>query len=350
MQTTLYFNNGSSDKIYQANIIESDEGFLVNFAYGRRGNALKSGSKTNNPVDKDKAQAIFDKLIKSKVAKGYTPDSSNGSVYSAVDNEKSNIDCQLLNPVDEKEATLLCYNDDYLMQEKFDGIRQPLQKTNDKVQGINRKGLYVGLSETVANVLKSCPYASITLDGEGMGDSNNVFDILELDGKSLTHLPYQDRYDTLIALDMDFAVLNPVKSAYTTDAKLALLAVVKKRNGEGVVFKRKLAPYKAGRPSSGGDQLKFKFYAQASVIVSGLNDSKRSVQISVLDDNGSKKLVGNVTIPPNYDVPDIGQIVEVRYLYAYPGEGSLYQPNYLGVRTDKELPDIHQSLKFKPNS
>ena len=43
--------------------------------------------------------------------------------------------------------------------------------------------------------------------------------------------------------------------------------------------------------------------------------------------------VGNVTIPANKDIPKEGQIVEVRYLYAYRG-GSLFQPTYLGPRTD----------------
>ena len=41
------------------------------------------------------------------------------------------------------------------------------------------------------------------------------------------------------------------------------------------------------------------------------------------------------------------QIVEVRYLYAYPG-GSLYQPVYLGARDDIQLDDCTiQQLKFK---
>lgn len=41
--------------------------------------------------------------------------------------------------------------------------------------------------------------------------------------------------------------------------------------------------------------------------------------------------VGNVTIPVNFDVPNEGDLVEVRYLYAFPG-GSLFQPVYLGSR------------------
>ena len=48
--------------------------------------------------------------------------------------------------------------------------------------------------------------------------------------------------------------------------------------------------------------------------------------------------MGKVTIPPNYDVPAIGDLVEVRYLYAYRG-GAVYQPTYLGKRNDSDLTD-----------
>lgn len=36
-KVTLYFREGSSDKVYQASIEPTAGGFLVNFAYGRRG-------------------------------------------------------------------------------------------------------------------------------------------------------------------------------------------------------------------------------------------------------------------------------------------------------------------------
>ena len=39
---TLYFRQGSSDKVYQARIESKGDGFIVAFAYGRRGAALTS--------------------------------------------------------------------------------------------------------------------------------------------------------------------------------------------------------------------------------------------------------------------------------------------------------------------
>jgi bifunctional non-homologous end joining protein LigD len=56
--------------------------------------------------------------------------------------------------------------------------------------------------------------------------------------------------------------------------------------------------------------------------------------------------VGNVTIPLNIEIPAVGELIEVRYLYAYPG-GSLFQPVYLDVRTDLDDADDVSTLKFK---
>ena len=57
---------------------------------------------------------------------------------------------------------------------------------------------------------------------------------------------------------------------------------------------------------------------------------------------------GNVTIPVNFDVPNVGEVVEVKYLYARKQSGSLYQPIYLGTRTDISKEECQQTqLKFK---
>jgi bifunctional non-homologous end joining protein LigD len=59
--------------------------------------------------------------------------------------------------------------------------------------------------------------------------------------------------------------------------------------------------------------------------------------------------IGNVAIPPNSDVPPQGSLIEIEYLYAFPG-GALFQPVYRGLRADKTCPDSYTSLKFKQKS
>ena len=42
---TLYYREGSSDKVYQAGLTPKDGGYVVTFAYGRRGATLNTGIK-----------------------------------------------------------------------------------------------------------------------------------------------------------------------------------------------------------------------------------------------------------------------------------------------------------------
>jgi bifunctional non-homologous end joining protein LigD len=116
-----------------------------------------------------------------------------------------------------------------------------------------------------------------------------------------------------------------------------------------VVFKELDAPYTAGRPASGGPQLKFKFCATASFIVGAINQ-KRSASLMLFD---ADRVVpaGNVTIPPNHDHPVPGSVVEVRYLYAFKESGAVFQPVYLGRRDGEIAPKecTVEQLKYKPD-
>ncbi|HTR53751.1 MAG TPA: hypothetical protein VMJ10_23820 [Kofleriaceae bacterium] len=71
-QTKLVFAEGRSDKVYEIDLCEvGPNQFVVNFRYGKRGAALKDGSKTVAPVKRDEADRVFDKLVKDKVDSGY---------------------------------------------------------------------------------------------------------------------------------------------------------------------------------------------------------------------------------------------------------------------------------------
>ena len=65
---TLYYREGSSDKVYQCAIEPSGDLFVVNFAYGRRGATLQTGTKTSSPVDYEMAKGIYDKVVGEKTA------------------------------------------------------------------------------------------------------------------------------------------------------------------------------------------------------------------------------------------------------------------------------------------
>ena len=121
---------------------------------------------------------------------------------------------------------------------------------------------------------------------------------------------------------------------------------LKAEGREGVVFKNITAPYTPGRPASGGTQLKHKFCETASFVVGKVN-AKRSVSLLLNNDSGLVD-AGNVTIPPNHDIPQSGDVVECRYLYAFKESGCIFQPVYLGTRDDITADEcVVSQLKFK---
>lgn len=341
----LYYKEGSSDKVYQATIEKSSNGFVVNFAYGRRGGSLKTGSKTTSPVDLEKAEEIFGKLIKEKLYKGYQ--FMNGDSVSSIPvvdlpDTPSEIQCVLLNPIDIDDVESLLEDDEWGMQEKFDGVRFMLGKKNGEVFALNRKGKRVSVPNSLTKAVSEMD--DFFVDGELIGERYFVFDILENEGKCLRGESLSNRMKVLKSFFSKCNSIVVVDLRVGKD-KRKLFNRLTQQKKEGIVFKKLSAKYNVGRPASGGNYLKFKFYSSASCIVSELND-KRSVSLHLYSENNIVQ-VGNVTIPVNFDVPKKGDVVEIKYLYAYEG-GSLYQPIYLGKRSDIDKDQcVVLQLKYK---
>jgi hypothetical protein len=67
---------------------------------------------------------------------------------------------------------------------------------------------------------------------------------------------------------------------------------------------------------------------------------QRSVAIGATDKaTGAMVELGNVTIAGSTPIPSVGTPVEVRYLYRHE-KGCLFQPTYLGPRTDVAMDTI----------
>lgn len=383
-QISLHFQNGPSDKVYHLAVTESGDTYECVFAYGRRGSTLKYGSKTKGPTTLSVASKMYNKYLAEKLnedykeARGVSGDNVFGHPFHpqakyAPAGTSSTIPAtppktvsivapkptgawllpQLLNPVTEEQAMQLLSNPEFGMQEKKNGTRLIIKATDGVVKGINRKGKETPVAyeivESVLSLGKNC-----VLDGEAIGPVLHVFDCLGYDTTDIRMIPFRDRYERLIAL-IGFpseegrdclSGLKIVPLAKTGNEMRSLWERVKANNGEGFVFKKLSAPYVAGRPNSGGDQLKFKLWSDCSAVVIGINN-QRSVQVGIIE-NGQIVPVGNVTIPANYDIPNINDVVSIRYLYAYRG-GSLYQPIYEGPRTDQDIADctIEQLVYFE---
>ncbi len=347
--TTLYYREGSSDKVYQVAIEPTDDRFVVTFAFGRRGSTLNIGTKTPVPVDYEQAKSLYDKLVREKLAKGYTP-GTEGTPYQHTSqaHRATGILPMLLNPIDEEEAAKLQADDLWCLQEKIDGRRVLIESVGEKVVGINRQGLAISLPTPIVVDVAGLP-GDFTLDGECVGNNYHAFDLLARDGEDLRPLPLNRRLVELGSLLRSARHPNVIQvvTAYQTAQKQRLHDLLKAANLEGVVFKLLAAPYTPGRPNRGGPALKHKFTATLSAVVSRIN-SQRSVEFRLLGKQGWQ-VAGNVSIPANQAIPKPFDVIEVRYLYAFRESGVLYQPVYLGPRCDIERNEcITGQLKFKP--
>lgn len=345
---SLFYREGSSDKVYHAAIEAKDDGYIVSFSYGRRGSTLSTGAKTDDPLPLETATRVFDKLVKSKLAKGYQYSEQPGTAYqqSGGEGQDSGVRCQLLNAVEEADLQVLLTNRSHCLQEKFDGRRMLIRKRGGTVTGINRRGLVIAIPEPIRAEAAAIPH-DFLIDGEAVGERLHAFDLLELDGADQRSVRYLDRVVRLqTLLPGKSPVIRPVDTYLAPSDKLRVFEELKANHSEGVVLKENGAPYSPGRPNSGGPQLKFKFVESASFVVTGIN-ARRSVSLGLYDGD-TLVPAGNVTIPPNHRIPETGEVCEVRYLYAFKESGSIYQPVYIGRRDDIPPSEcVVEQLKYK---
>lgn len=351
---SLYNQTGNSDKVYVVNLVEvSPSTFNVICFYGRRGNSLTEQVKTQQPVSYSQAKKVYDKVVSEKLGKGYFEgDEVNGLVVSSnptsatSSSNASGLMPQLLNSIDIADAMKYINDDNFMAQEKKDGVRLMTNKANNGVLGSNKRGLFTPLAKTIFDGLMQITATTFKADGEAIGDHYYLFDLLELEGDNLKQLSAKARYMSLQERFAESEYVHVVETAFTREEKLALYTRIMDEGGEGVVFKRKSAAYTEGRPNSGGDQFKLKFVESASCVVMETTIGKRSVKFGLYDGANFVEY-GKVTIPPNQPIPSTSDIIEVRYLYAY-RNGALFQPVYLGLRNDiaESECDVSQ-LKFK---
>jgi len=353
---TLYFNSGSADKVYQASLEKAEEiGFVVNFAYGRRGGALKSGSKTPQPVPYEVAKKAYDKLVTAKMKKGYAPKPGEGVAPPVTLHGKEAVQTdwipQLLNQVTYDEAIALWGTFSMQLQTKHDGERRAAW-FGAELKTANRRGLEVATTQEILDDLgELSTYLNNggLLDTEDMGDHLYIFDIISLTPENRDIVPFRIRATglTIVQRAITDAGLKHLRvelpfQPQSLDEFKEFIENARRNNEEGVVIRDSAGIYEPGRPNSGGPCWKLKFYATVTCLVTSVHPTKASIGITVQD------TTGNCIIPANYPKPNVNDLVEIRYLYAYPG-GSLYQPQYEGARTDLTAEDFMNQppLKYK---
>lgn len=359
----LYSNKDGADKDYNLHLVPAagpGDLWHLNYENGKHGAVLKSKGKFNSPVAYAEAKKEFDKTVREKMTKGgYKPQGSTEAYQDIIPAERrSGIEPQLLEARPVAEVLALMNDPAYMWQEKMDGERRPIEKmtvgiggsaSSIMVSGTNREGLIVPIPKNLEAAVAALPLPSFIIDGEDLGQGRfAAFDLISCPADPRGQRPYSQRFAAL--QELLNAAPSPcwiaVPTASTPVEARALLAVVQERAGEGLVGKRKDAPYSPGFNSH--DQFKFPFIDRATCFVEKVEGVKRSVHIAVLGADGQVVPLKKVTIPANYDVPAVGAIVDIEYLYAYES-GGLAQPRYKGVRGDRRLAHcVASQLKFKP--
>ena len=349
----LIFKHQKSAKEYNASIEQVGDGYVVNFAYGKLNQSLRTGTKTSTPVALEQAEKVFTKLIKSKVSKGYIEEANGNSGGINVIAKPSGeviLPVQLSNPVSMQEIAELLKSKRYAGQVKKDGERRVLIFKDGKVRGLNRRGIEVAISpklrDAMSTFCKDMCYDSLTLDGEDLGYFF-AFDVLEMNGNDLRGVHCYQRLNVLHDLKKDLNDLaHPMPSTLMTFANTSVIQSMDELNTlleatqseEGIVLKDLDALYTAGRPNSLGDSLKMKNWHDLSALVTEINGTKRSVTLGVYQDDALVD-IGNLTIPANQDIPSVSDVIDVKYLWVVEQGGSLIQPSFMRNRTGEILPE-----------
>ena len=345
---SLYCREGPSGKEYHAAIEPRGDRFIVTLAHGRTNSILATGTRTPDPVSLEEATRVFDKLVASKLAKGYR-EGSPGRPYRPspcpVHGPDSGIRCQLPNPVDVSAVSRLLTGTSHCLQEKHDGYRLLVRKQGDELTGINRRGFEVAIPEPIRRAVATIPH-DVLIDGEAVGETLHAFDLLEVKGHDLRQRRYLDRHSGLLmVIPRNEPALRWVGTAVDPNDKLGIFEQLRQLGCKGVVFKDVNAPFSPGRPALGRAQLEYDFVISASFVAAD-QIARRGVALGIYDD---EILVpaGNVAIPPGHPIPRMGEVVGVRYAYASLESGCIHQPVYVGKRPDIPAGEcgIHQ-LKY----
>jgi bifunctional non-homologous end joining protein LigD len=303
--------------VYKAEVAPSGEGWIVNFWFGPRTGTLQSGTKTKAPVSKDEALKIWERVVREKKAKGYH-EGTDAPAYTESDGSSRDTGLRpmLLTPATEEELMTFLGDPEWGAQEKLNGKRILIRSAKGTVVAANRRGLACSIPKEVASWLAECEGV---FDGEMVGSTYIPFDLLEAQGGDCRSAGYEDRHAMLRFLLAGRKGIAPAPLAFTAAEKRSLYDALKRRNAEGIVFKRLAgAGYTPGAVVNlaRAHAVKIKFYASLECEVIGWNSGRQSIGLGVYDASGELVCVGNVTVPMKYATDIVARsVVQVRYLY-----------------------------------
>jgi predicted ABC-type ATPase len=234
---------------------------------------------------------------------------------------------------------------DIVFQQKVDGIRGVLvlepgrkpwfagKKGERLVSSTAAKTTDPMLAALPATVPSGMP--AVRIEGEVLNGKFHVFDMVVVGQESL---PYETRQQMAEAWAQNSGLPQavPLPTAKTAKEKQALWDAVLGSGAEGVMMKRRDAPYDGGQRVQ--HTRKAKITATADVVVLSVGVGGKANAEMGLRINGQTQSIGTVSTNGKGAI-NVGDVVEVEYLWAMP-TGTLTQPRIVRVRKDKTAADL----------
>lgn len=258
-----------------------------------------------------------------------------------------------------KEIPQYIQDNDWVAQQKLDGIRILITAEDGDVSGVGRSGRSVSLPDEAITPFK--PLTGLwRFDGEFVTTSEGegvlwLFDLPNaVDGLIDNDTPYWKRaeclgitYDHLFPNGSEDIKLLAVHE--TPKGKAHLLEWCEKNDAEGVMFKHRNSKYYPGVRSV--ETLKAKFTETVDVVILEVGrEGKESCSVGAFH-NGTLTDIGSVKMTASQGLgkAKAGNVIEVRYLNAgkNPSTPRLYQPVFMKFRDDKSALECNtDQLKF----
>jgi bifunctional non-homologous end joining protein LigD len=211
-------------------------------------------------------------------------------------------------------ATAAPDSEGWIHEIKFDGYRMQARLAGGKARLLTRKALdWTDKFAPIAQSLQRLPVTQAIIDGELVSEDEDghtsfsklqqdlkeghtknfiyyVFDLLYLDGQDLTRASLEARKQVLAALLSEAEIPQVRLSEYFTEPGSVLLKHACSIGLEGIISKRRDAPYHSGR---GGDWIKAKCSDRQEFVIAGYAPSTadpRAIGALILGFNRNGKL------------------------------------------------------------
>lgn len=236
------------------------------------------------------------------------------------------------------------WNDDFWMEQKFDGQRFLVRIVDGVLTAYNRHGVEMNVPEWLLTMFMDGTFSKgqWEFDGELVDGRYHIFDCLYA-AKEMRKKPFSLRR---AKLEQIFDLWKPADRIHITtiarssEEKDLLFTALYDNNAEGAVVKKWDEPYRPGKKT----MLKLKFVTDCDVEVMELERDGKPLAITIgcVGADGKIVEVSGCKIPPSVKL-SVGDVITVNYLYAT-DDNKLTQPTFKCVRNDTTA-DTVESLK-----